>query len=277
MKSLTKFVLASIGAFLALSLPAHAQGTCPKGRELVNTLINSINAIPGDPNKTKAYAIIYWKRATYQVFDEPEIMSQISRCTYPAGSCGLEADYSGTRFNKLVEYKNALTSFKNGNASVEPRQPIDAPFPDDGMLEWAEGVLGCTTSEPAPAAPPQTAPDPKWVGYDAARQAGGDQFYQWWRKNFEMRHTADAFELCRTFGSSSYECSLVAEWTYLNSGRNPYTGGTTQTFNGTYSDQDRGYNAGYEGTVPKPTYPPPTSNEPRCYDQGDGTEKCFYD
>ena len=277
MKSLTKFVLASVGAFLALSLPAHAQGTCPKGRELVNTLINSINAIPGDPNKTKAYAIIYWKRATYQVFDEPEIMSQISRCTYPAGSCGLEADYSGTRFNKLVEYKNALTSFKNGNASVEPRQPIDAPFPDDGMLEWAEGVLGCTTSEPAPAAPQQAAPDPKWVGYDAARQAGGDQFYQWWRKNFEMRHTADAFELCRTFGSSSYECSLVAEWTYLNSGRNPYTGGTTQTFNGTYSDQDRGYNAGYEGTVPKPTYTPPTSNEPRCYDQGDGTEKCFYD
>ena len=204
-------------------------------------------------------------------------MSQISRCTYPAGSCGLEADYSGTRFSKLVDYKNALASYKNGSASVEPRQPIDAPFPDDNMLEWAEGVLGCTTSEPMPAAPQQAAPDLKWIGYDAARQAGGDQFYQWWRKNFEMRRTADAFELCRKFGSASYECSLVAEWTYLNSGRNPYTGGTSQTFNGTYSNEDRGYSAGYEGTVPKPAYRPPSSNEPRCYDQGDGTERCFYD
>ena len=63
----------------------------------------------------------------------------------------------------------------------------------------------------------------------------------------------------------------------LTGGTLSLAGGTTQTFNGTYSDQDRGYNAGYEGTVPKPTYTPPTSNEPRCYDQGDGTEKCFYD
>ena len=277
MKSLTKFVLASIGVCLALSLPAHAQGTCPKGRELVNTLINSINAIPGDPNKTKAYAIIYWKRATYQVYENVNLLGVLNGCSYPKGNCGLPDDLSGTRFQQLVDYQDAVYAFRNGKTSSEPRVPMSAPFPDDGMLEWAEGVLGCTTSEPAPAAPPQTAPDPKWVGYDAARQAGGDQFYQWWRKNFEMRRTADAFELCRTFGSSSYECSLVAEWTYLNSGRNPYTGGTTQTFNGTYSDQDRGYNAGYEGTVPKPTYTPPTSNEPRCYDQGDGTEKCFYD
>jgi hypothetical protein len=145
------------------------------------------------------------------------------------------------------------------------------------MLSWAEGVLGCTTSKPGPTVQQQAIPDPKWVGYDAARQAGGDQFYQWWRKNFEMRRTTDAFELCRKFGSSSYECSLVAEWTYLNSGRNPYTGSANQTFNGTYSDRDSGYNAGYEGTVPQPAYRPPSSNQPRCYNQGDGTEKCFYD
>ncbi|MAP95459.1 MAG: hypothetical protein CMK07_10950 [Ponticaulis sp.] len=258
---------------------AHAQTACLQGRELTNTMINSINAIPGNPEETKAYLILYWKRATYQIYDDPNLLSAISMCTYPKGNCGLPEDYSGTRFQKLLDYNQELINFKNGRRTYEPRKPLDAPSPDASMLKWAEGVLGCDATDYIQVPVRQaTAEDPQWVGYDEARAAGGDQFYQWWRNNFEMRSGADARELCRKFGSSSYECGLVAEWTYLNTGVNPYTGGTQQTYQpGVYSDSGNNpYNAGYDDPKSLPTYRPP-STEPRCYNQGDGTEKCFYD
>lgn len=267
-----------VPANAAASTPAKPKKVCPKGSELTNALVNSINAIPGKPNETKAYAIVLWQRAKFQTYDIPHALTQISMCTYPSGNCGLPADFSNTRFQKLLDYRDERIEFDNGRSSVKPIAPVSAPFPDDSMLEWAEGVLDCTTEEPVPVAQQkQVAEDPQWIGYDAARQAGGDQFYQWWRKNFEMRHTSHAFELCRRFGSSSYECGLVAEWTYLNSGKNPYTGGTSQTFNSPYSDYGNNpANAGYKGPKGGSGYNKPVG-EPRCYDQGDGTEKCFYD
>lgn len=271
--TLATLSIAFVGSFSATAAPA-----CLKGRELTNTMINSINAIPGKPDETNAYLILYWKRATYQIYDDPNVLSAFSMCTYPKGNCGLPDDYSGTRFQKLLDYNQELIDFKNGRRTYEPRKPMDAPFPDDSMLDWAEGVLGCDATDyiQAPVAP--TVEDPKWAGYDAARAAGGDQFYQWWRQNMEMRSGADARELCRKFGPSSYECGLVAEWTYLNTGTNPYTGGTQQTYQGgVYSDSGKNpYNAGYDDPTSLPTYRPP-SNKPRCYNQGDGTEKCFYD
>ncbi|MAK63048.1 MAG: hypothetical protein CMK09_18925 [Ponticaulis sp.] len=258
--------------------PAKPQQACLKGRELTNTMINSINAIPGKSDETKAYLILYWKRAGYQIYDDPYLLSLISACTYPKGNCGLPEDYSNTRFQKLLDFNDELIAYKNGRTSVEPLGPLDAPFPDDSMVDWAEGVLACDATDYVQVSVDPVADDPQWVGYDAARAAGGDRFYQWWRRNMEMRSGADARELCRKFGSASYECGLVAEWTYLNTGTNPYTGGTQQTYQGgVYSDSGNNpYNAGYNGPTRSNTYTPP-SNEPRCYDQGDGTEKCFYD
>lgn len=257
--------------------PDKPRKACLKGRELTNTMINSINAIPGKPDETKAYLILYWKRATYQIYKDENLLSAISMCTYPKGNCGLPEDLSNTRFQKLLNYEDELIAYKNGRTSVEPLAPIDAPFPDDSMVDWAEGVLGCDATDYIQVPVQQTATeDPKWVGYDAARAAGGDQFYQWWRNHYEMKHSSHALELCRKFGSSSYECSLVGEWAYLKTGTNPYVGGNA-TFNSPYSDAgNNSANAGYKGPTGGSGYNKPVG-EPRCYDQGDGTEKCFYD
>ena len=257
--------------------PARSQKACLKGRELTNTMINSINAIPGNPDENKAYLILYWKRATYQIYKDENLLSAISMCTYPKGNCGLPEDLSNTRFQKLLDYEDELIAYKNGRTSVEPLAPLDAPFPDDSMVNWAEGVLGCDATDYIQVPVQQTtAEDTKWVGYDAARAAGGDRFYQWWRNHYEMKHSSHALELCRKFGSSSYECSLVGEWAYLKTGSNPYTGGGA-TFNSPYSDYGKNpANAGYDGPTRGPEYNK-TVREMRCYDQGDGTEKCFFD
>ena len=71
-------------------------------------MINSINAIPGKSDETKAYLILYWKRAGYQIYDDPYLLSLISACTYPKGNCGLPEDYSNTRFQKLLDFDDEL-------------------------------------------------------------------------------------------------------------------------------------------------------------------------
>lgn len=181
-------------------------------------MIQAINAVPGNQKHSQAYVILYWQLAHYKVFDDINIMYPLINCD--SGNCGLPADVAGTRFALFLQYYQSLMDFKAKRISTEPSKPIGAPFPDESMVEWAENALSCSL-EPLPAAQPVT-DDTEWAGYDEARQAGGALFESWWRKHFEMRKTADAFQLCRQFGASSYECGLVAEWTYLNTGKNPF-------------------------------------------------------
>ena len=286
MYTLRNLIVAMVTLIGFGGLVAQAQTVCPSGRDLTDKMIYAINnqidrsqvvGFQRSMDEQNAYLVIYWQRANYKIIEDKTLLSYLLMCEQRG--CGLPENLEGTRFQILKDYHDGYLDHKHGRTSYPPREPLGAPYPDDVMLAWAEGVLGCTTSL-SPAQPGQVQQvDPKWVGYDAARQAGGETFRRWWVKNYEMRSTKDAFELCNRFGASSAECGLVAEWTYLNSGRNPYvsTGTTNQNTNGVYSDSGNNpYNAGYKGPTGSSGTNPPVK-PPRCYDQGDGTEKCFYD
>ena len=291
MKAIQK-LLGALALGLAFSAPniAAAQTACPKNQELVRAfqtaqadLMQRQARVGWDDAfaVNRAYAILFWQGAGYQIFDDDKavVRGPLARCEDLP--CGLPETLEGTQFQEFLNFRQGQFDYNYGRRSDYPTAPLGAPFPDVSMLNWAEDVLDCKWDfgviQAAPATTAQQA-DPKWRGYEAALNAGGQTFRDWWGRNFELRSTQDAFSLCNRFGSSSYECGLVAEWTYLNAGRNPYTGGSTQTYQGgVYSDSGNNpYNAGYNGPTGSNTYTPP-SNEPRCYDQGDGTERCFYD
>ncbi|MDG6097546.1 hypothetical protein EXU34_08825 [Alteromonas sp. ZYF713] len=100
-----------------------------------------------------------------------------------------------------------------------------------------------------------------------ARIEGGKYLGYYWRKNGRLPSTADANDICRRFGSGSYECNLVWPW-------------ASQIYARQQAVQDKA-NAAYAERVQMtsrkpPAYRRPVDTQGRCYDQGNGKEKCFY-
>ncbi|WOI52360.1 hypothetical protein [Parvularcula sp. LCG005] len=100
-----------------------------------------------------------------------------------------------------------------------------------------------------------------------ARIEGGKYLGYYWRQNGRLPSTADANDICRRFGSDSYECNLVWPW-------------AANIYAGQQAVQDKA-NAEYAARVQMtsrkpPAYRRPVDTQGRCYDQGNGKEKCFY-
>ena len=103
--------------------------------------------------------------------------------------------------------------------------------------------------------------------YAAARTLGGKYLSAYWRRWHALPRSSDAYDICSRFGNNSYECNLVWPW-------------AQGIFDGQRAQEQKAAQA-YAQDVARtkrraPAYNKPVS-EPRCYNQGDGTEKCFYD
>jgi hypothetical protein len=101
--------------------------------------------------------------------------------------------------------------------------------------------------------------------YYIARTKGGKYLQAYWNKYRQLPHSADAYDICRRFGSSSTECSLVYAWAdNISQGQRE----AAQREADRYSQKQ--FSQGY-----KSEYRPPMA-EPRCYQTGATTETCFY-
>ena len=101
--------------------------------------------------------------------------------------------------------------------------------------------------------------------YYVARTKGGKYLQAYWNKFHQLPRSADAYDICRRFGSGSMECNLVYAWAdNISQGQRA----AAQREADRYSQ--RQFSQGY-----KPEYRPPMS-EPRCYQTGAKTETCFY-
>ena len=101
--------------------------------------------------------------------------------------------------------------------------------------------------------------------YYIARTKGGKYLQAYWNKFHQLPHSADAYDICRRFGSSSTECGLVYAWAdNISQGQRE----AAQREAARYSQNQ--FNKDWN-----PAYRPPMK-EPRCYQTGAKTETCFY-
>lgn len=101
--------------------------------------------------------------------------------------------------------------------------------------------------------------------YTAARTLGGKYLGAYWRRYKQLPRSSDAYDICSRFGNNSYECNLVWPW-------------AQSIFDGQREAAQKASDA-YAAQVAMArrkttTYKPYV--KPRCYDQGNGYEKCFY-
>ncbi|RAN41373.1 hypothetical protein [Hyphomonas sp. GM-8P] len=101
--------------------------------------------------------------------------------------------------------------------------------------------------------------------YYIARTKGGKYLQAYWNKYHQLPRSADAYDICRRFGSSSMECNLVYAWAdNISQGQREAARRDADRYS------QKQFNQGY-----KTEYRPPMS-EPRCYQTGAKTETCFY-
>ncbi|MEZ6012548.1 MAG: hypothetical protein R3C08_11830 [Hyphomonas sp.] len=101
--------------------------------------------------------------------------------------------------------------------------------------------------------------------YYVARTKGGRYLQAYWNKFRQLPKSADAYDICRRFGSSSMECNLVYAWAdNISQGQREAAKREADRYS------QKQFSQGY-----KPEYRPPMA-EPRCYQTGAKTETCFY-
>ncbi len=281
---------------VAAATPALAQEACPTGLVLYGHFQSSA---PSSDN-ARARAILYWQDiGSGAVGRQGKITSSIDECRN--GQCGTDSGGDLSAMEAFDAFHIELAKYKAGNLpEYPPATGLEAP--PAVMVEWAQKQLNCTIgstwAERSASAGAQvaaaTAPAPvakrkptneellartnivnDWEFYEMARFAGGPAFYRWWDANKKMRNTQDAYDMCMIHKPTSFECTAPKQWADIALGKVQER--PTQTFNGQYSDYGNNpYNAGSPNVPRTPAYRAP-SNQPRCYNQGDGTEKCFYD
>lgn len=101
--------------------------------------------------------------------------------------------------------------------------------------------------------------------YYVARTKGGKYLQAYWNKFRQLPRSADAYDICRRFGSASTECGLVYAWAdNISQGQREAAKREADRYS------QKQFSQGY-----KSEYRPPMS-EPRCYQTGTTTETCFY-
>ncbi|WP_155839860.1 hypothetical protein [Hyphomonas jannaschiana] len=103
--------------------------------------------------------------------------------------------------------------------------------------------------------------------YTAARTLGGTYLSTYWRRWKRLPRSSDAYDICSRFGNNSPECNLVMPWA-----QNAFDAQRAQE-----QKASDAYARQVELTKRKPPAYRPPSYGPRCYDQGNGKELCFYD
>ncbi|CAM3633999.1 hypothetical protein [Litorimonas haliclonae] len=271
---------------------AHAQAgkTCPNGMALANTFEANFASGPNSWGQ----AILYWQDYGVAAVDSPtKIVRSLMECY--GKYCGM-GDGDTTAHTTMKQYHKDLAAYKDGRINTAPvldEAAVSAPPPV--MLEWAEKRFGCKagpTSEQRQAkfladyqarnAVAKTAARRKTVGvkddwefYEKARRNGGPDFYRWWDANKKMRTVQDAYDMCYLHPADSVECTAPKAWADRMTGKYvPRTQGLSPNTPYTESYTDK---YGYKGPARSGPSAPAKSNKRRCYNQGDGTEKCFYD
>ncbi len=297
-----KTIAASLALFVGgLTSPALAKD-CPNGIILANTFEHYYASGPN----TWGQAILYWQDYGAAAVDtRTKIVRSLLECY--GNYCGM-GEGDTTAHATLKTYYQDLAAFEGGRSTVKPAFPDGLEAPPPVMLAWAEKRFGCTAGptylerqaaqqaayKAEQAEKARIAALPKkpatreeivrrsnivddWEFYEIARKEGGALFYRWWDANKKMRTIQDAYDMCYFHKPTSVECTWPKAWADRMSGKKTYWGSGQSNLpnNGTYTES---YTDKYGYTGPSGGSPSaPTNNEARCYNQGDGTEKCFYD
>lgn len=276
---------------------AHAQTTksCPNGMVLANTFEANFASGPNSWGQ----AILYWQDYGISAVDSPsKIVRSLMECY--GKYCGM-GDGDTTAHATMKQYHRDLAAYKDGRIDTAPvldKAAVSAP--PAVMLNWAEKRFNCKAGptksqrdaqqladyrarqanasnsyrKSAPAGQVKSVKD-DWEFYEKAKRNGGPDFYRWWDANKKMRSIQDAYDMCYFHPVTSVECTAPKAWADRMTGKYvPPTQGLSPNAPYTESYTDK---YGYKGPARSGPSAPPRSNERRCYNQGDGTEKCFYD
>ncbi|WP_407646324.1 hypothetical protein [Henriciella litoralis] len=185
-----------------------------------------------------------------------------------------------------MAYSAELEKYKSGQRATVPYPPTIKP--EGKMLTWANSVIGCDWEERGSLqqtygsmsrnqrlllAGADVEGDRSF--FEDALLYGGPYLSLWWKHNEGLWSLQDREWACENFGPSDRRCANTEAW--VRKVRDAEYVAKYGNGNWNQPVERSSANAGYRGTVPKPTYRPPISYTPRCYNQGDGTEKCFFD
>lgn len=272
--------------------PPKPTGVCVRGELLDQAIDRNVQVVLANPGteaaaialmRLQAYSIHAWQERERAGAKDARVRWALEQCA--PDECGEPARYDTAPFGGLLAYSAELIRYQNGQRATPPYPPTYKP--ESKMLTWANSVIGCDWEEKGSLqamygsssrnqrlllANGDVEGDRSF--FEDALLYGGPYLTLWWEHNKGLWSLADRDWACEHFGESDRRCKNTemwaldvhnAQWVARYGNNNPNT---------PYTRSDA--NAGYSGPVPQPTYNPPSSG-PRCYDQGDGTEKCFYD
>lgn len=272
--------------------PPKPTGVCVRGELLDNAIDRKLQEVLANPGTEasavalmylQAYSIHAWQERARAGATDGRVIWALKQCA--PDECGEPAQFDTAPFGGLMAYSAELDKYKSGQRSTPPYPPTYKP--EGKMLTWANAVIGCDWEEKGSTremygassrnqrlllANSDVEGDRSF--FEDALLYGGPYLTLWWEHNKGLWSLQDRDWACENFGSWDRRCKNTEMWALDVRNAEYAAKYGNGNWNQPYQRSDA--NAGYKGTVPQPTYRPP-SKEPRCYNQGDGTEKCFYD
>ena len=270
--------------------PPKPTGVCVRGELLDNAIERQLKQVFADPGsdesaialmRLQAYSIHAWQERARAGATDDRVIWALKQCA--PDECGEPARFDTAPYGGLLAYSSELQRYKTGQRSTPPYPPTYKP--EAKMLTWANSVIGCDWDQQGSLQEMYGASsrnqrllvtggdvEDDRSFFEDALLFGGPYLTLWWEHNKGLWSLEDRDWACENFGEWDRRCKNSELWAL--DVRNAQWAARNGNLNQPYTRSEA--NAGYSGTVPQPTYRRPSSG-PRCYDQGNGKELCFYD
>lgn len=274
--------------------PPPPTGVCVRGEALdrkIDQYLAEVFENPGSDDsaialmRLQAYSIHAWQERGRAGATDERVSWALTQCA--EDECGEPARFDTSPYGGLLVYLNEVQRYNFGQRSTPPYPPTIRP--EGKMLVWANSVIGCDWEETGTLQEMYGASsrnqrllvtqgdvEEDRSFYVDAMVYGGAYFLHWWEENKGLWSLEDHEWLCQNFGEESRQCTWTRMWA-LDERHRVWNAQRGYDPNGPYTDPGAG-NFQLDGPLRtwRPDYTP-RSNERRCYNQGDGTERCFYD
>lgn len=274
--------------------PPPPTGVCVRGEALDRKIDQYLEAALENPDTDaaaialmdlQAYSIHAWQERGRAGATDERVVWALTQCA--EDECGEPSRFDTSPYGGLLVYLHELQRYNFGQRETPPYPPTIRP--EGKMLVWANSVIGCDWEETGTLQEMYGATSRNQrllvtkgdvegdrSFYVDAMVYGGEYFLHWWEENKALWSLEDREWLCQNFGEESRQCTWTALWE-IDERHRVWNAQRGYDPNGPYTDPGAG-NFQLDGPLRtwRPSYDPP-SNGPRCYNQGDGTELCFYD
>lgn len=274
--------------------PPPPTGVCVRGEALDRKIDQYLEAALENPDTDaaaialmdlQAYSIHAWQERGRAGATDERVVWALTQCA--EDECGEPSRFDTSPYGGLLVYLHELQRYKFRQRETPPYPPTIRP--EGKMLVWANSVIGCDWEETGTLQEMYGATSRNQrllvtkgdvegdrSFYVDAMVYGGAYFLHWWEENKALWALEDREWLCQNFGEESRQCTWTALWE-IDERHRVWNAQRGYDPNGPYTDPGAG-NFQLDGPLRtwRPSYDPP-SNGPRCYNQGDGTELCFYD